>query len=74
MKQLRREIQKLRVEVMFVTETHLSAQKERDVCRIFRDYDVLFRSRKEKEVKQYTQRGGILCIAKKGTVKVRPRM
>src|SRR5690349_17783684 len=49
MKGLRREMMKLHVEVLFVTETFMSAQKLRDIQKTFRDYDVFFRSRKEKE-------------------------
>jgi hypothetical protein len=57
-------------EVLFVTEPHLSATKEHTVRKVFSEFDIFVRARKVKKNKQYQQRGGILCIAKKGTVKL----
>ena len=58
------------LEVLFITEPHLSAIKQRAVQQVFSEFDVFIRSRKAKRNKQYQQRGGIMCIAKKDTVKL----
>lgn len=70
MKALKKQMGKQRTTVLFVTEAFLSVQKQKEVTRVFKDYDVFFRSRKEKGNKQYKKRGGIVCIARKGEVKM----
>lgn len=71
MTSLKKRLEDEDLEVLFVTETLLSAERQRELNRIFADYDVFVRTRKEKEKKkQYKQRGGILCISKKGLVKL----
>ena len=70
MKALRREIMKQRIEVLFVTEPLMLHEKQAEIQRIFQDFDVFFRHRKEKDATKYSQRGGIMCIAKKGAVKL----
>ena len=70
MEVLKKEITKQGIDVLFVTETFLSAQKQIELRKVFGEYDVYFRSRKEKEGKKYLERGGVMCIARKGTVKL----
>ena len=59
-----------RLEVMFITEAHLTIEKQRMLKKTFCEYDVLIRSRKGKKNKQYQQRGGVVCISQKGSVKI----
>jgi hypothetical protein len=59
-----------KLEVLFVTETLLSVEKQSEMRIIFNEYDVFFRVRKKNQKKQYIQRGGILCIAVKGVVQL----
>ena len=70
MKGLKREMMKQHIEVLFVTESFLSTEKEREIKQVFRDFDTFFRARNEKEPRNYRRRGGIMCIAKKGAVKL----
>jgi hypothetical protein len=59
----------LDLEVLFLTEPLLSRERHVELVRVFRGYDVFVRQRKQKEKsKRYQQRGGIVCIAKKGRV------
>ena len=58
------------LEVLFVTEPHLSIINQERVKQRFSEFDVFIRIRKRKRNKQYQQRGGIMCIAKKDTVKL----
>jgi len=58
------------LEVLFITEPHLSVLKQRSVQQVFSEFDVFVRTRKVKRNKQYQQRGGIMCIARKNTVKL----
>jgi hypothetical protein len=58
------------LEVLFITEPHLSDVKQRTVQQVFSEFDVFISRSKVKRNKQYQQRGGILCIARKNTVKL----
>lgn len=53
-----------KMEVLFVTEAHLSREKQKTLEKVFSG----LRGRKKKKNKQYQQRGGIVCIAEKGVV------
>jgi len=66
---LKQELINADLEVLFVTET--LGSKEKEVSKVFKNFDVFYRGRKGKEKrKQYTHRGGIMCIARKGVVEV----
>ena len=71
MNNLKQRIEQENLEVLFVTEALLSANKQRELKKIFSSYDIFFRARKTIEKnKRYKQRGGVLCIAKKGVAKL----
>ena len=57
-----------KMEVLFVTEAHLSREKQKTLEKVFSGWDVFVRGRKKKKNKQYHQRGGVVCIAEKGVV------
>jgi hypothetical protein len=57
-----------KIEILFLIETHLTVEKQKPLQRRFIEYDVFVKNRKSLKRKQYQQRGGIVCIAKKGTV------
>lgn len=59
------------IDVMFVMEILLAAEKQQELREVLEDFDVFIRPRKAKEkLKQYKQRGGVACIARKGSVKL----
>jgi hypothetical protein len=57
-------------EIVFVTEAHLTTQKQKTLKRLFPDHDIFIRTRKKKRNKQYQQRGGIVCIAQRNRVRL----
>ena len=71
MESLRKVIEEEKLEVLFVTEAFLSTEREQEMKSVFSQYDVHSRPRKVKEKnKNYQKRGGVVCIAKKDTVKI----
>ena len=70
MKKLRRQMIIHEIDILFITETLGTEDREKEMRRIFKEYDVVYRKRKRKKSKKYAERGGVACIAKKGTVKV----
>ena len=69
LKRLKREMERNNIEVLFVTETLGSEDREKEMRKVFKEYDIIFRGRRKKKSKKYVVRGGVVCIAKKGTVK-----
>src|SRR4051794_1460931 len=59
------------IEIVFVTETHLTKSKQATLGQMFCDYDIFVRRRKKKKNKQYQARGGVVCIARKGVATLR---
>ena len=70
LKSMKRVMEKNNIEVLFITETLGTEDREKEIRKVFKEYDVMYRGRKRLKGKKYAGRGGILCIAKKGTVKV----
>jgi len=59
------------LEVVFVTEAHLTSEKQSMLKKVFPEHDIFVRTRKKKKKNaQYQQRGGIVCIAQKDRVKL----
>ena len=70
-KALKEHMEKENLEVLCVTETLLSAEKQKEVKEIFKEYDVFISQRKHKKKKvEYRGRGGIMCVARKGSVSI----
>ena len=67
---MKRVMEKNNIEVLFITETLGTEDREKEIRQVFNQYDVMYRGRKRLKGKKYAGRGGIICIAKKGTVKV----
>jgi len=69
MKKLRKEMITHNIELLFVRETLGTKAREQEIRKVFKEYDVISRGRKKTKGKKYAERGGVMCIAKKGTVK-----
>ena len=69
MTNLKKRMEKSELEILFLTEPLLSRERQRELKQIFDEYDIFVRVRKpKKRNKKYKERGGIVCIAKKGAV------
>ena len=56
-------------DLLFLIETHDTAEINRTLKNSFVDFDVFTKGRKmKKQRKQYHGRGGVACIARKGFV------
>lgn len=57
------------IQILFVTETLGTEQKEKEMRKVFSDYDMIYRGTRKNKCKKYLIGGRIACIAKQGTVK-----
>jgi len=70
MQEIKRHMKKQEIELFCVIESMLSTEKQKEIRKQFAEYDVFLSQRKQKKnAGQNRERGGILCIAKKGCAK-----
>ena len=58
------------IEILFITEPLGTEDREKEMKKVFAEYDIIFKGRKKKKGKRYLVRGGVACIARKGTARV----